>query len=95
VIKNGFVDIINSSLHKKIYPAEWKTFTIAPIPKTVKPKKANDFRLINMLPIFENILKLMIKDQLKKFSEINDIITKYQSGFRKSYLCDNNPDHCR
>jgi len=60
-IKNEFVDIINSSLSEGICLEDWKTSTIKPIPKVDQPKKASQFRPINMLPTFEKILELVVK----------------------------------
>jgi len=45
-----------------------------PIHTIVKPKKASDFRPVNMLSIFGKVLELLVRDQLEKFLEINDII---------------------
>jgi len=52
-IKNEYVDIINSSLKEGVYPETGKTSTIKPIPKIEQPKKASQFRPINMLLTFE------------------------------------------
>jgi hypothetical protein len=54
VIKEEFANIINSSL-RKCFLESWKTSTIIPIPKTKKLRKANEYRLINILPIFEKV----------------------------------------
>jgi len=61
VIRSEFVNIINSSLNEEICPEGWKTSTIKPIPKIDQPKKASQFRPINMLPTFEKVLELVIK----------------------------------
>jgi len=53
VIKGEYVDIINNSLNEGICPEDWKISTIKPIPKVEQPKKANQFRPINILPTFE------------------------------------------
>jgi len=49
VIKELFVDIINSSLRESYCPEGWKTSTIIPISKIEKTKKASEYRAINML----------------------------------------------
>ncbi|XP_020296752.1 uncharacterized protein LOC109861488, partial [Pseudomyrmex gracilis] len=87
VINSEFVDIINSSLSKGICPKVWKTSTIKPIPKIDQPKKASQFRPINMLPTFEKVLELVVKKQLDKYLENNNIITEHQSELRKGYSC--------
>jgi len=83
MIKNEFVDIMNSSLNEGKYPEDWKTST-KPMPKIDQLKKASQFRPINMLPTFEKVLELVVK-QLDKNLESNNIITEHQSGLRKGY----------
>jgi len=51
-------------------------------------KKASKYRPINVLPIFEKVLELVVKEQLEMYLETNGIITKHQSGFRKYYSCE-------
>lgn len=87
-IKNEFVDLINRSLEEGICPESWKTSTIIPIPKVGKPKKASHYRPINMLPLYEKVLELVVKNQIEKYLEENSIITEHQSGFRKKYSCE-------
>lgn len=82
-IKSEFVGLINDSLRIGQYPEGWKTSIIIPIPKVAKPKKASEYRPINMLPIYEKVLELVVKEQLEKYLERNNTITQHQSGFRK------------
>lgn len=88
VIKEEFSDIINKSLSEGCFPEEWKTSTVIPIPKIGEPKKASEYRPINMLPIYEKVLEIVIKKQTEGYLENNNIITEYQSGFRKKYSCE-------
>ena len=88
VIKEEFVDIINNSLRDGCCPESWKTSTIIPIPKVDKAKKASEFRPINVLPIYEKVLELVVKEQIERYLENNSIITEHQSGFRKHYSCE-------
>jgi hypothetical protein len=39
------------------------------------------------LPAYEKVLELVVKEQLEKYLEKNNIITDYQSGFRKRHSC--------
>lgn len=55
------------------------------MPKVKKPKKASEYRHINILPIYDKVLKLVVKEEIKIYLKKNDIITKHQSGFRKRY----------
>lgn len=87
-IKEEFVEIINGSLREGCCPDSWKTSTIIPIPKINKAIKASHYRPINMLPLYEKVLELVVKNQIEKYLETNDIITEHQSGFRKQYSCE-------
>lgn len=49
----------------------WKILTIVPIPKIDKAKKPSEYRPINMLPIFEKVLELILKKQLETYLENN------------------------
>jgi len=41
-----------------------------------------------MLPTSEKVLELVVKKQLDKYLESNNIITEHQSGFRNGYSCE-------
>jgi hypothetical protein len=88
VIKDELLEIINDSLTNGICPEGWKTATVAPIPKINKPKKASEYRPINILPIYEKILELAVKEQIEKYLHSNDIISEHQSGFRRHHSCE-------
>ncbi|KMQ86033.1 rna-directed dna polymerase from mobile element jockey-like protein [Lasius niger] len=61
---------------------------VIPIPKIKKPIKASDYRPINVLPVYEKVLELVVKERLEKYLEENEVLTEHQSGFRKSYSCE-------
>lgn len=88
VIKDELLRVINDSLTNGICPEGWKTSTVIPIPKVEKPKKASEYRPINILPIYEKVLELVVKEQIEKYLHSNDIITEHQSGFRKYHSCE-------
>lgn len=76
VIGEELLKVINDSLNKGICPEGWKTSTIIPIPKIEKPKKASEYRPINILPIYEKVLELVVKEQIEMYLQNNDIITE-------------------
>ncbi|XP_025156900.1 uncharacterized protein LOC112589101 [Harpegnathos saltator] len=88
VIKDEFVEIINDSLRIGQCPDGWKTSTIIPIPKVGKPRIASEYRPINILPIYEKVLELVVKEQIEAYLENNNIISEHQSGFRKQHSCE-------
>ncbi|XP_025153973.1 uncharacterized protein LOC112588402 [Harpegnathos saltator] len=88
VIKDEFVGVVNDSLKKGQCPNSWKTSTIVPIPKMAKPRNASEYRPINVLPIYEKVLEIIVKEQVELHLESNDIITENQSGSRKQHSCE-------
>lgn len=80
--------MINALLSEGYCPDGWKTSTIISIPKVRKPKKASDFRPINVLPVYEKVLELVVKKQIEDYLESNGILTDNQSGFRRHHSCE-------
>ncbi|KMQ82366.1 rna-directed dna polymerase from mobile element jockey-like protein, partial [Lasius niger] len=85
VIKEELMGLINSSFSNGQCPDGWKTSTIVPIPKLTNPKKASEYRPINILPTYEKVLELVVKHQLEAYFDSNDVITVHQFGFRKRH----------
>lgn len=83
-----FCKLINEILLTGAMPSSWKVSTIVPIKKVANAKSEIQFRPINMLPIYEKVLELIIKQQLLKFIMKNDILIKEQSGFRERHSCE-------
>lgn len=88
IIGDTFVQLINKSMRTGIFPESWKESKIVPIPKVPLTKKCEEFRPINMLPVYEQILEVIVKDQLQVFLESNNIISDSQSGFRNRHSCE-------
>ncbi|KAK9876686.1 hypothetical protein WA026_014065 [Henosepilachna vigintioctopunctata] len=87
-LKKLLMHLINCSLESAIVPKKMKVSTIIPIRKIKNSKNAEDFRPVNMLPAHAKILERIVYDQLVKHISINNILSKYQSGFRKNYSCE-------
>jgi hypothetical protein len=83
-----YVNIVNESLMKGVFPNELKTSIIIPIPKVTNVLKAEDLRPINKLPIDEKLLECCVKSQLLKYVEDNNILMSTQSGFRQAHSCE-------
>lgn len=86
VIKVEFMSLVNKSLEVGKFPDDWKTSIIVPIPKISKPKKVSEFRPINILPMYEKILEIVVKEQIEKYLENNNGAP--ESGFRKFNSCE-------
>lgn len=69
VVGNQMVDAINSSLKAGWFPNSWKNSTISPIQKVTATVKCEEFRPINMLPMYEKVLEDIAKQQLEEHLE--------------------------
>jgi Reverse transcriptase (RNA-dependent DNA polymerase) len=69
-------------------PTQWLIAEVIPIPKVGKASTPDEFRAINMLPIYEKTLEKVIHKQLIEFLIENNIIHHNQSGFRNRHSCE-------
>jgi hypothetical protein len=83
-----YVKIINASLTLGTFPENWKTSLIVPVPKVNNTNKGENFRPINMLPMYEKVLEIVVKKQIYNYLETNRLWTPCQSGFRNSHSCE-------
>lgn len=83
-VMNIMTVIYNNSLLTGIYPHELKKSLIIPLSKVAKPASSSDTRPIANLPHFAKIFDKLVTIQLMDFLESNNLLTSYQSGFRKS-----------
>lgn len=49
---------------------------------------ASEFRPINMLPLYEKVLELTVKEQLLNYLNVNKLLAAEQSGYRKNHSCE-------
>ncbi|KAF2890471.1 hypothetical protein ILUMI_15702 [Ignelater luminosus] len=88
VIGNRFLEVLNTSLQKGIFPEQLKTAYVTPVPKIVNSSKCEDSRPINTVSIFEKIFEAEVKDQIVRFCDENEVLVENQSGFRKGHSCE-------
>ena len=79
---------INESLNTGNFPTQWKISTVTPIPKISNTNVAANFRPINELPVDEKICECLVKDQLLKYINENDLFSDKQSAFRAKHSCE-------
>ncbi|XP_037049620.1 uncharacterized protein LOC119083914 [Bradysia coprophila] len=87
IIGETVKDIANQSLDESM-PDDWKITTVVPVPKTVRPKRAEEFRPVNMLPTLEKLVETVVKNQLVEYIIENDLLSWYQSGYRMHHSCE-------
>ena len=79
------LEIFNDIWKTGDIPESWKEATVIPIPKPGKdPQNPSNYRPIALTSCLCKTMERMINARLVWFLEKNNILTKYQSGFRKS-----------
>ena len=58
---------------------------VIPLYKDGKCDEASNYRPIYLLPVISKIMERIVHDQLYKFNDENNILNKWQSGFRPGY----------
>ena len=76
------VHIFNSIITTSCFPSQWKKTKIIPI-----PKPQNEFRPIAILPYLSKVFESIIHEQINNFLTKNNIINKFQSGYRSGHSC--------
>ena len=75
----------NQSIATGIVPDAFKIFQVTPIYKSGDVTDTGNYRPIATLSPFAKVLERLIYNQLYAFLEKNNILYKYQYGFRKSF----------
>lgn len=88
VAANRLLDVINTSLSVGEFPREWKTSCIVPVPKVAGTVLPGEFRPINLMPPYEKVLEICVKNDLIQYCSENNIIVPNQSGFRVNHSCE-------
>ena len=88
VIGDRFLQLVNISLDYGTFPKHWKKTTIIPIEKKANTNKAEEFRPINMVPVYEKLLEVVVNNQFIEYFERNKLLSEYQAGFRKNNSCE-------
>ena len=83
VIAKPLSHIINTSLTTSIFPTEWKQARITPLFKSGNCSSVENYRPISILPVVSKITEKVVKKQLTKYLEDNNLLTDHQFGYRK------------
>jgi hypothetical protein len=65
------------------YPRQWKSAIVLPIPKVSNPSGHSDFRPISLLSCLSKVFEVMMAKQINKHIREHNLLSDYQSGFRK------------
>ena len=74
--------IFRNVLSTSIYPDIWKLANLTPIFKKGDTQLIKNYRPISLLPICGKIFEIIIFNNLYNYLNVNNLITKNQSGFR-------------
>lgn len=88
VIGPVLLQLVNESLNEGIVPEIFKLSTVCMVPKVTRANAAEEFRPINMLITLEKLLESIVKEQLIDYIETNELLSLYQSGYRKLHSCE-------
>ena len=77
--------LANLSFLKGIFPNELKIAQVSPIYKAKDAMFFSNYRPISLLSTFSKILEKLMYDRLLAFLNKNDILNKYQFGFRNNH----------
>lgn len=87
-IKFELLNVVNLSLASGTFPDNWKLSTIIPIPKVINTKMASEFRPLNMLPVYEKVMEMIVHKELYNYLSVNNLLCDQQSGFRRNHSCE-------
>ena len=80
--------IINTSLRSGCVPMCMKLAKVIPLHKKKSTLEAGNYRPVSILSVTSKILEKAVFIQLNEYLTSNNIIYKFQSGFRGSYSTD-------
>ena len=78
----AFVDIVNKSLARVIFPSEHKMAEIVPVYKSGQEDKIENYRPISLLPVFSKILEKIVTTQIDNCLTSNNLLYVTQYGLR-------------
>uniref|UniRef100_A0A0X3PTK8 Reverse transcriptase domain-containing protein n=1 Tax=Schistocephalus solidus TaxID=70667 RepID=A0A0X3PTK8_SCHSO len=79
--------IFESSMEAGALPTEWKIANITPIYKGGERTSPNSFRPVSLTSICCKMMEKIIKTELMRHLEENNLLSSYQHGFRSGRSC--------
>ena len=75
---------MNKCIDQDIFPFDFKTAYVIPVPKTSSTKSLDEFRPIFLLSVFSKLFKKILEKKMSKFIAKNNILTPFQFGLREN-----------
>ena len=85
VIAKPITYLVNLTISTGLIPTEWKDRRVTPICKPGARNDVNNYRPISVLPTVSRIMERAIQVQFLAFLTELDLLSDYQSGFRKKH----------
>ena len=77
--------LVNSSINQGHFPDELKIAKVIPICKSGNKESIENYRPISILSVFTKVFEKVMYKHLINFVDKNDILYKYQFGFRRQH----------
>ena len=88
VLASPITDLVNLSISLSLFPDDCKIAKLKPIYKKEAKTKTKNYWPISLLPLLSEIIERIIHNQTQQYLDKNNILYKYQSGFRKHHSTD-------
>ena len=85
ILAKPLSQICNLSIKYSTFPNDCKIAKLKPLFKRGSKTDPKNYRPISLLPLISKIIEKIIHDQTQSFVDKNNVIYRYQSGFRKLY----------
>ena len=79
--------IFQNSMAAGTFATQWKRANIVPIHKKNDKQIVSNYQPVSLLPIHSKIFEKLIFNDLFNFFEDNNLLSKYQLGFRQGDSC--------
>ncbi|XP_069114394.1 uncharacterized protein [Argopecten irradians] len=86
-IKSVLTIIFNKSIQEGTLPDPWKKANVCPIFKKGSRKDPSNYRPISLTSVPSKILQRIVRDEIVKHMDTNNLFTKEQHGFRQGRSC--------
>ena len=88
ILAKTLSQICNLSIKYSTFPNDCKIAKLKPLFKRGSKTDPKNYRPISLFPLISKIIEKIIHDQTQNFLDKNNVIYRYQSGFRKFYSTD-------
>ena len=80
--------LINLSISKSLFPDQCKIAKLKPLYKKGSALEPKNYRPISLLPLLSKLFEKVIHNQTQHYLDKNNVLYKYQSGFRPKHSTD-------